>query len=127
MTDGQTECTNQTLKQYLWSYCNYQQDIWYELLPLAEFAYNNAPSATTRVFPFFTNKGYHSNISVYPQCDMTSTQAHEYAVNLDSLHQYLHEEMTNAQLHYQGPANTKRSLALDFKVSDCQDWLFLAF
>ena len=24
--DGQTECTNQTLKQYLHVYCNYQQD-----------------------------------------------------------------------------------------------------
>ena len=116
--DGQTECTNQTLKQYLRSYCNYQQDNWSELLPLAEFAYNNAPSATTRVSPFFTNKGYHPNISVYPEHDMTSAQAHEYAVDLDSLHQYLREEMANAQLRYQGPANAKRSLAPDFKVSD---------
>jgi len=24
--DGQTECMNQTLKQYLYVYCNYQQD-----------------------------------------------------------------------------------------------------
>ena len=49
---------------------------------------------------------------------MTSTWAHEYTVDLDSLHQYLHEEMANAQLHYQGPANAKRSPAPDFKVSD---------
>ena len=49
---------------------------------------------------------------------MTSARAHEYAVDLDSLHQYLCEEMANAQLHYQGPANAKRSLAPDFKVSD---------
>ena len=56
--DGQTEHANQTLKQYLQSYCNYQQDNRSELLPLAEFAYNNAPSATTRVSPFFANKGY---------------------------------------------------------------------
>ena len=27
--DGQTERTNQTLKQYLWIFCNYQQDNWY--------------------------------------------------------------------------------------------------
>src|ERR1700728_4142006 len=46
--DGQTECTNQTLEQYLCIYCNYQQDNWSELLALAEFAYNNALSATTR-------------------------------------------------------------------------------
>jgi len=53
--NGQTECMNQTLEQYLCVYCNYQQDNWSELLPLAEFAYNNAPSATTSIFPFFTN------------------------------------------------------------------------
>jgi hypothetical protein len=42
--DGQTEWTNQTLEQYLCIYCNYQQDNWSELLPLAEFAFNNAVS-----------------------------------------------------------------------------------
>ena len=116
--DGQTKRTNQTLEQYLRSYCNYQQDNWSELLPLAEFAYNNAPSATTRVSPFFANKGYHPNISVYPERDMTSAWACEYAVDLDSLHQYLHEEMANAQLCDQGLADAKRSLALVFKVGD---------
>jgi len=71
--DGQTKCTNQTLKQYLCVYCNYQQDNWSELLPLAEFAYNNAPSATTSVSPFFANKGYHPNITVNPECDIASS------------------------------------------------------
>ena len=55
--DGQTERTNQTLEQYLWVHCNYQQDNWSKLLPLAEFAYNNAPNATTGITPFFANKG----------------------------------------------------------------------
>ena len=68
--DGQTKCTNQTLKQYLCVYCNYQQDNWSKLLPLMEFAYNNALSATTSVSPFFTNKGYHPNITVYPECNI---------------------------------------------------------
>ena len=71
--DGQTECTNQTLKQYLHIYCNYQQDNWSELLSLVEFAYNNAPSATTGVSPFFTNKGYHLNITVYPEHNIASS------------------------------------------------------
>jgi len=116
--DGQTEQSNQTLEQYLRIYCNYQQDNWADLLPLAEFAYNNAPSATTGVSPFLANKGYHPNISIYLECDMTSAQAHDYAVDLESLHQYLREEMANAQLHYQGPADAKRTLAPDFKVGD---------
>jgi len=71
--DGQTEHMNQTLEQYLRVYCNYQQDNWSELLPFAEFAYNNAPSATTGVSPFFANKGYHLNITVHPKCDIASS------------------------------------------------------
>ena len=63
--DGQTEHMNQTLEQYLCIYCNYQQDNWSELLSLMEFAYNNALNATTGISPFFTNKGYHSNISIH--------------------------------------------------------------
>ena len=33
--DGQTEQMNQTLEQYLQVYCNYQQDNWSDLLPIA--------------------------------------------------------------------------------------------
>ena len=65
--NSQAEQTNQTLEQYLCLYCNYQQDNWSELLLLAEFAYNNALSAITGVSPFFANKGYHPNLSVYPE------------------------------------------------------------
>ena len=60
--NGQAERTNQTLEQYLHIYYNYQQDNWSELLPLVEFAYNNAPSATTGVSSFFANKEYHPNL-----------------------------------------------------------------
>ena len=83
--NGQTECTNQTLKQYLRVYCNYQQDNWSKLLPLTEFAYNNAPSTTTSVSPFFANKGYHPNITVYPECDIAFSRAHDFAVDLNEL------------------------------------------
>ena len=65
--DGQTEHTNQTLEQYLWIYCNYQHSNWSDLLPLTEFAYNNALNATTAVSPFFANKGYNPNLSVHPE------------------------------------------------------------
>jgi len=63
---------NQTLEQYLHIYCNYQQDNWSELLPLVEFAYNNAPSATTSVSPFFANKGYYLNMIFLPPEPATS-------------------------------------------------------
>ena len=37
-----------------------------------EFAYKNALSVTTGVSPFFTNKGYHPNITVHPECNIAS-------------------------------------------------------
>jgi len=95
--NGQAEWTNQTLEQYLRVYCNYQQDNWSELLPLAEFAYNNAPSATTGVSPFFANKGYHSNLIVYPERDMLFSYARDFVLNLDELQDMLKEEITKAQ------------------------------
>ena len=89
-----------------------------DLLPLAKFAYNNAPSATTHVSPFFMDKGYHLNLTLHPECDLSSAWAREYAVDLESLHEYLHEEMAAAQKRYQGPTDTKRSPAPNFKVGD---------
>ena len=65
--NGQTECTNQTLKQYLCVYYDYQQDNWSKLLFLVEFFYNNALSATSGASSFFTNKEYHLNITIHPE------------------------------------------------------------
>jgi len=92
---------NQTLEQYLRVYCNYQQDNWSELLPLAEFAYNNTPSATTGITPFFANKGYHPNLMVHPEHDLASACAHNFVTDLDELHQQLRQHIVEAQHRYQ--------------------------
>ena len=73
--DGQTERANQTLEQYIRIYCSYQQDNWSKLLPIAEFAYNNAPNASTGISPFFANKGYHPNFSIHPDYNLASERA----------------------------------------------------
>ena len=89
-------------------FCNYQQDSWYTLLPLAEFAYNSTPSSTTGISPFFANKGYHPNLTIHPECDL--------AVNLDKLHQELKTTIAKLQLWYQGLADLQHMSAPDFKV-----------
>jgi IS30 family transposase len=85
----QTEHVNQTLEQYLCTYCNYQQDNWKSLLPLAEFTYNNIPNATTGVSPFFANKGYSPSIAIHLEHNLASTRAQEFITDLDKLHQEL--------------------------------------
>jgi hypothetical protein len=87
--DRQTEHTNQTLEQYIRIYCNYQQDNWKSLLPLAKFRYNNVPNATTDISPFFTNKGYNLNITIHLECDLASAHAQDFVTNLNELHQEL--------------------------------------
>ena len=106
--DSQTERVNQTLEQYLRHYCSYQQDNWSSLLPLAEFAYNNAPSETTGMTPFYANKGYHPNLDLHPERDLASAAAKDLVVNLDELHQELRSNILAAQRRYQGPADRRR-------------------
>jgi len=114
--NGQVERTNQTLEQYLRVYCNYQQDNWSELLPLAEFAYNNAPSSTTGVSPFFANKGYHPNLLVYPERDIASSRARDFVTDLDKLQSTLKEEIANTQRQYKPSTNSRRQQPPDFQV-----------
>jgi len=59
-----------------------------------EFAYNNASSTTTGVSPFFANKGYYPNITVHPKHDITSSRAHNFAVDLNELQSTLKAEIS---------------------------------
>ncbi|SJL12787.1 uncharacterized protein ARMOST_16218 [Armillaria ostoyae] len=72
-------------------------DNWDLLLPITEFAYNNTPNTSIGISSFFANKGYHPNITVHPEYDITSTWAHDFVVNLDELYQFLCDEITQAQ------------------------------
>ena len=57
-TDGQTERTNQVLEGYLSNLVNYDKNDWDQLLPLAEYAYNNSKASAHKLTPFFANYGF---------------------------------------------------------------------
>lgn len=116
--DGQTERANQTLEQYIRTYCAYQQDDWDEWLPLAEFAYNNAPNASPGLTPFFANKGYHPNITVFPKRDLASARAREFAIDLDGLHEFLRVQMSEAQVAFKKQADKHHIASPPFNVGD---------
>ena len=61
-TDGSTERQNSTMEVYLRAFVNFEQNDWARLLPMAEFAYNNAKNASTGFTPFELNCGYHPQI-----------------------------------------------------------------
>jgi hypothetical protein len=55
--DRQTERVNQELEQYLCLFVNQRQDDWADLLPLAEFQYNNHVHSATQHPPFLLQTG----------------------------------------------------------------------
>ena len=61
-TDGQTEKQNQTLEQYLRSYCNRWRTDWVGKLPFAEFAYNNSKHMVLSDTPFHVVYGFHPSL-----------------------------------------------------------------
>ena len=86
-TNGQTERVNQNLEQYLRHYVNYQQDNWAGLLPIAQFAYNNAMHATTKESPFFANYGYNPSILGEPIGDSVMAEnSRILAIDIKQLH-----------------------------------------
>jgi hypothetical protein len=68
-SNGQTEKTNQTLKQYLCIFCDYQQDDWSQLLPMAEFVYNNTQNVSIKTSLFYVNYGYNPRHSLHIKTD----------------------------------------------------------
>ncbi|SCV67917.1 BQ2448_5528 [Microbotryum intermedium] len=55
---------NQILEHYLRHFCNYHQDDWHDLPPLAEFSYNNSFHSSIGMTPFFASRGYHPRLEV---------------------------------------------------------------
>ena len=60
------EWVNQELEQYLRLFVNERQDDWDELLPLAEFQYNNHVPSTTQQTPFMLDSGRHPQMGFEP-------------------------------------------------------------
>src|SRR5258708_612841 len=117
--DSQMEWINQVLEQYLRAYMNYQQDNWALLLPLVEFTYNNATSATTSISPFFTNKGYHPRLLTNLLAPSSSSEAQRYMADLDQLHSQLKVSIAEAQERYQKAADCQQMPSPAFRIGDC--------
>ena len=93
-TDGKTEWINQTLKTYLYIFCNYEQNDWFELLSLAKFVYNNTFQKCTKMSLFLSNYGFHPHFFAEFQ-SLTGSLSHiipaaeEFTYYLYEVHEYL--------------------------------------
>jgi len=62
-TNEQMKCINQALEQYLRYYIDYNLSNWSDLLPSAEFAYNNQAHKGIKESPFYLEYGRHPRAS----------------------------------------------------------------
>ena len=95
------------------------QDDWVDWLPLAEFTTNNMVSETTKVSPFFANKGHHPRMgleSTDPPATAPQIQVESFAVRM-KLQDHLRNQMLIAQADHEEHANHCRELLDIMKVS----------
>ncbi len=87
------------MEAYLRAIVNWEQDDWAKLLPMAEFAYNNAKNASTGHTPFELNCGYHPSVSFEEDVDSCSRfcSANKLAEELRELIEVCYQNLLHAQ------------------------------
>ncbi len=121
-SDGQTERVNQVLEQYLRCFIDDQQLEWVNLLPQAEFAYNNTVHASTGVSPFYANTYRHPRFQLATLPEKENPAAESTVTSLTKLHALLKDRLTKAQADYKKYADVHRLPTPDIKVGD-KAWL----
>jgi hypothetical protein len=117
-TDGQTERVNQSVEHYLRQYCNYEQNDWYHMLPMAEYCYNNSVTTATQLSPFYANYGYHPRTNWPIEMESKNPASKNYAHWMTSVHElctkHLEEARANMSLNY----DKRRKSAPQYSVGD---------
>ena len=87
------------MKAYLCVLVNYKQNNWAQLLPMAEFVYNNSKNVSTGHTPSKLNCGYHLCISFKNKCDVYSRSfsAKKLAIKLRELMNVYCQNLLHAQ------------------------------
>ena len=121
-SDGQTERVNQVLEQYLRIFCDHQQDNLLDILPLAEFAYNNAQHSSTRMSPFLANYGLHPRCTfrVTPSRpgDSLNPSAEGLTRKYQAIHDQAKEELERARAKYKETYDARHQEAPTFEPGD---------
>jgi hypothetical protein len=117
-TDGQSERVNQIIEQFLRIYSNYEQDNWVDLLPLGEFAYNNAEQASTGMTPFYVCTGQHPIAFVEIEGTSNHKDGQEWAEKLESIHADVRLMLTEVQQRMEKYYNRKVGEQPAFKIGD---------
>ena len=89
--DGQMERVNQELEQFLWLFINQRQDDWDDLLPFAEFQYNNHIHSATQNVPFLLDTGR------IPWMGFKLEQGHSCLESINKFKEWMEDALTEAK------------------------------
>jgi hypothetical protein len=117
-TDGQMERLNQTIEAYLRSFVNHEMDDWVDLLPMAEFAYNNSVTGTTGLSPFYANYGYYPIASNPMATAVRNPASKAYAHWMHTIHESAKLALEKAQERMKKYADQQRKEAPTYQVGD---------
>jgi hypothetical protein len=120
-TDGQTEVVNRSLGDLLRSLVTEHHSSWDNILPQAEFAYNDSVNRSTGQSPFQIVYGMQPRgISELRDSEQTATRsasAEEFAEAMKELHSQVKERLQNSSQEYKRRADQHRR-QLQFEVGD---------
>ena len=85
-TDERKERTNEGLEGNLSNFVNYDQNDWYQLLPLAEYAYNNSKASAHKLTPFFASYGFHPQTEWMKERDVQNPEVKMYTHWMQTVH-----------------------------------------
>ncbi len=127
-TNKQSEIANQKKKRYLRSYCNYQQNDWFEWLSMIEFASNAVTSAFIELFVFMINYDYESRMS-FDSSNSNNIARERWLIRkrvltqkvvnivekIKDIWEFTKKRLINAQESQKRHANQKRNASSEYK------------
>jgi hypothetical protein len=126
-TNDQSEIVNQEMKRYLRSYCNYQQNDWFDWLLMIEFAFNVVISVSTELFAFMINYEFESRMffDSSTKDDYKSTRkriltrrASNIINKMTEIWNFIKKKLANAQKNQKRYVDQKRTFSSEYEVED---------
>jgi hypothetical protein len=118
-SDGQTERVNQELETYLRIFVNQRQSDWVDLLPLAEFQYNNHIHASTQHTPFMLDSGRNPRMGFEPNLKSNKVEsANEFRDRMSATLEEAKAALTKAKDEMAKYYNRRRIPAPVFEKGD---------
>jgi hypothetical protein len=103
-TDGQTEVVNKSLGNLLRSLVTEHHNQWDQILPQAEFAYNDSPNRSTGKSPFQILYGMQprgvSELRDLEQSEIRSVGAEDFAAEMQKLHSQIRGQLQSSSQEY---------------------------